>query len=355
MVQTDSNPSPESAAPNPGYTYTCLEKSVLYPPLRKHLWAPAVPLLPASLSPNTMTLVGNGLAWAAFGMLLVLDPRQRLLFVVPALLNFLYLSLDNMDGIQARRVGRCSPLGEYLDHWFDAFIATMMVLGFGIATRLEPWIMLLAMAMISATYFATFWEQHLARRVVFGRFGSIEAIVAISLFYLAIALFGLEPVARTPRLAGFSLTSLCFALVGLVSGCSVLAAMFRVGYRWGDFLPHVVVYGAGGLWFALGQVPALAMGFLFMLAGAHLGGRLVMARVLEEKPRIGDPLLYGLILSAAVLSLGLDLGPRAQGLAALVPIAYLAARLLADFNRTVGTLRSHLAPGELLAHLLPRL
>ncbi|HCF60632.1 MAG TPA: hypothetical protein DFS52_21860 [Myxococcales bacterium] len=346
--------NPTAPAPSK-YAYTCIDHSILYPHLKRWLWAPAVPaLLPMSLSPNTMTIVGNLLAWIAFFILLSMGSQHRLLFLVPAVLNFIYLSLDNMDGIQARRTGRSSPLGEYLDHWADSFVATMMVFGYGIATGLEPWIMLSGMAMVGTAYFATFWEQRHARRLVFGLCGSIEAILAISAFYCIFAVGGLEPLARTPRIFGYSLASAIFSLVAFFSATAFVGSMIRVGKGWGDFVPHVLVFGAAGLWYAYGEVPLIAVGFIFMLASSHLGGRMVMAKVLDEEPRIGDTVLYLLLGAAMAASWALKLGPTGQAIAAVPVIAYLLARLAGDFHRTVGSLREHLNPSELLSQLVHR-
>jgi hypothetical protein len=139
---------------NPRYEYLCEDKSVLYPHLKKYVWAPILPGLPAWLSPNTMTLLGNFFAWASFAVLLVLKPEDSTWFLVPALGNFLYLSLGNMDGMQARRSGRSSPLGEFLDHWFDAFNTGLLVFGFGVAMRTPPWFLVLMLSLVCVAYFS---------------------------------------------------------------------------------------------------------------------------------------------------------------------------------------------------------
>ena len=38
---------------------------------------------------------------------------------------FVYQTLDGMDGIQARRIGLSSPLGEVFDHGLDAVLTFM--------------------------------------------------------------------------------------------------------------------------------------------------------------------------------------------------------------------------------------
>jgi len=130
--------------------------------------------------------------------------------------------------------------------------------------------------------------------------------------------------------------------------------MVRVGRRSTDFVPHAVVYCALGVWFGLGDIPLVPLCFLVLFAGAHLGGRAIVARVLGEPFRAGDPILYFLIAAAMAVSLGANLTPEHQTLAAVPILGYLAFRLAGDFTRTVSALRHHLVPEELLARLFPR-
>ena len=87
-----------------------------------------------SLSPNTMTIIGNLLAWISFFILLSMNPEHRLLFLVPAILR---LPVARQHGRhQARRTGRSSRSASTsttgrLVHRHDG-------LRYGISTGLEP-------------------------------------------------------------------------------------------------------------------------------------------------------------------------------------------------------------------------
>jgi phosphatidylglycerophosphate synthase len=339
---------------NDGYQYICEDKSVLYPILKRFVWAPALPSLPAWLSPNTMTLLGSFFAWASFAVLLVLQPEDSTWFLVPALMNFLYLSLDNMDGMQARRANRSSPLGEFLDHWSDGFNTGLMVFGYGVAMKTPPWFVVLMLSLVCTAYFSCFWEQEVTGRLYFGKGGSIEGVMYIVGMYLLVAAFGHDLIATSTPLGPLSFSNATLVLVGVCFVLTFLSAIRRVGRRAADYLPHAIVFTALGVWFALGRIPLIPMGFVIVFAGAYLGGRTVVARVLREPFRAGDRILYFLIAACMAVALGADLSADGQTLAAVPILTYLVFRLAGDFSRTVSTLRHHLLPGELLARFFPR-
>ena len=81
--------------------------------------------LPRSVAPNTVTLVG--LLFSLFSSILTLlfNPSlgpegPRWLHLVAGICLFVYQTLDNVDGQQARRTGTSSPLGMLFDHGCDA-------------------------------------------------------------------------------------------------------------------------------------------------------------------------------------------------------------------------------------------
>src|SRR5258706_3990675 len=152
--------SAERAVVN-NYQYLCEDKSVTYPVLKKYLWAPCLRFIPMRRSANSITLLGNLCSVVAF-VFLALTPHTGatgLAFLLPAAAIFLYLSLDNIDGAQARRSGSSSPLGEFLDHWCDAFNTGFLVLGYCFAMNVPAWQSRLVLRLAGGAYFAATWEH----------------------------------------------------------------------------------------------------------------------------------------------------------------------------------------------------
>ena len=119
------------------YKYTVEDRSVLLPYYKKYLWEPALARIPSTTSPNTLSILANLGSLLSFVVLLAVSPDEPWWFLVPAVGTFAYLCLDNMDGTHARRTQQTSPLGEFIDHWFDSFNTGFLTLGAGASVEPE--------------------------------------------------------------------------------------------------------------------------------------------------------------------------------------------------------------------------
>jgi phosphatidylglycerophosphate synthase len=338
------------------YRYVCEDKSILYPALNRHIWGPALQLLPRAVSPNSLTILGSAFAWLAFFVLLALRPSDSIWFLIPAVANFVYLSLDNMDGMQARRTGRSSALGEFLDHWIDGFNIGIICFGYGMAMNVPAAYLIPMVWLGTMTSFASFWEQQVTGKVTLGLTGPNEGIIFTVLMYLLVAALGFSAIAIKPRLFGFSISNLAL----LVSFSSTIlltvgSAIWRVRSRMSDFIPSIALLISTALWFGLGTLPVIPALFAIVLGGAYISGRLVVARVLEEtlmsQPH-DDRVFYLLLVAAPAIALAGRLSSGSSTLLSLFLLSYLMLRLGIDFKRTVTSLYGQMAPDEFLARLM---
>ena len=90
-------------------------------------------VIPASVTPNALTVANFACAMFACACLLVIEAHWALL-VAPVFL-YLYTLLDSLDGIHARQTGQTSPFGHFLDHFLDGF--TWFFLYFVVLVRFE--------------------------------------------------------------------------------------------------------------------------------------------------------------------------------------------------------------------------
>lgn len=95
--------------------------------LRHSVNEPILALLPESVSPNSISFANTAACWLAFILSYIaykyehVYPVMALSFrVIVAVLVFSSIVMDCLDGMQARKTGRCSKLGEVLDHSLDA-------------------------------------------------------------------------------------------------------------------------------------------------------------------------------------------------------------------------------------------
>src|SRR5262245_58845331 len=103
------------------------------PLLIKTLCEPLLPRIPASVHPNTISLITHGIGWMTALLALssvYLSPFARAMALTGAGIGmFLSMIGDCIDGLHARRTNQCTKLGEMMDHWLDAIIVPLVTVG----------------------------------------------------------------------------------------------------------------------------------------------------------------------------------------------------------------------------------
>ncbi|KAL4883764.1 CDP-alcohol phosphatidyltransferase-domain-containing protein [Aspergillus karnatakaensis] len=170
--------------PLKSYKYSSVDKSYISNYILKHYWNAFVELLPLWMAPNMVTLLGF-LFIVANVMLIelympdLIGPGPSWLYYSFALGMWMYSTLDNVDGKQARRTGTSSGLGELFDHGIDSLNCTLASLletaamGLG-STQLGAWT---ALVPCLAMYFST-WETYHTHTLYLGYFnGPTEGLL----------------------------------------------------------------------------------------------------------------------------------------------------------------------------------
>ncbi|PJF19383.1 hypothetical protein PSACC_00769 [Paramicrosporidium saccamoebae] len=107
------------------YQYRGIDRSPISRYVLTPYWNWAVTLFPLWMAPNLITLIGLGFMLAALGVALhytpdLVGPGPPWVYFFYAACLWVYSTLDNVDGKQARRTKSSSPLGELFDHGCDA-------------------------------------------------------------------------------------------------------------------------------------------------------------------------------------------------------------------------------------------
>lgn len=90
------------------------------------------------------------------------------LFFVVALNLFIYQTMDNIDGKQARRTGSSSPLGELFDHGCDSLFLTLMGMPWFIAMGVDNWHALMFLTQGTLAFYVFHWEEFHTHKLVMG-------------------------------------------------------------------------------------------------------------------------------------------------------------------------------------------
>ncbi|KAK7404000.1 hypothetical protein QQX98_010227 [Neonectria punicea] len=147
FTPTSSNPSGRNMAPNTksavaecisddalSHLKTYKYSSVDLSPVSKYIlgpwWNAFVEFLPLWLAPNMVTLLGfffilGNIVLLEIFMPDLVGPGPSWLYFSFAFGLFMYQTMDNVDGKQARRTGTSSGLGELFDHGIDSLNCTL--------------------------------------------------------------------------------------------------------------------------------------------------------------------------------------------------------------------------------------
>eukprot|EP00818_Percolomonas_sp_WS_P002319 CAMPEP_0117439464 /NCGR_PEP_ID=MMETSP0759-20121206/2578_1 /TAXON_ID=63605 /ORGANISM="Percolomonas cosmopolitus, Strain WS" /LENGTH=504 /DNA_ID=CAMNT_0005231179 /DNA_START=24 /DNA_END=1538 /DNA_ORIENTATION=- len=155
--------------------------------LKPYLYEKLIHFIPEQMHPNLVTLLGF-----VFILVLVLlcvvysdgmtsSEVPSWVFYSCAACLFLYQTMDNLDGMQARRTGSSSALGELCDHGTDAIVtslaafAWMMVCARGMSTYGFIFSMCPALPFIAAT-----WQEYWDHSLIFSHLnGPTEGLLSV--------------------------------------------------------------------------------------------------------------------------------------------------------------------------------
>lgn len=179
---------------NKPYQYNCVDKSVLLPYFKKHWVEYFYKLVPGWLTANWITLISSLAMWLMLA--LSFHPgwlsSAALGFSCTFLIHF-YVVGDHLDGMQAKNTRTSSPLGEFLDHYFDVYNSAISIVAcFGLLGVYESF---------PATYFLLLWGSYIAfgatmmeekerGELYFGPVGSLEGVFMLMGIYLTCAFPG---------------------------------------------------------------------------------------------------------------------------------------------------------------------
>lgn len=164
------------------YQYRCNDYSLLTPAFKRWVITPLIEFVPWVIPANIITFISNGIVY--LGLYMALHP-EILGIVTPLFVSLtfiLYLIGDHLDGMQAKRTKTGSALGEFCDHYLDAFnnglIMFTMITVFDISHK--PVVAGLLITSYLA-HMAVFYEQYKTGWLTFEPVGSLEGVLLSSL------------------------------------------------------------------------------------------------------------------------------------------------------------------------------
>ena len=102
------------------------------------------------------------------------------------------VTVEQIDGTQARRTGQSGPLGELFDHGVDALNTSLEVLLFAATMKLgQGWRTMLVLFASSLTFYVQTWDEYHTKTLTLGFIsGPVEGILTLCVVYAITAVKG---------------------------------------------------------------------------------------------------------------------------------------------------------------------
>lgn len=164
------------------YSYSSTTESFLDAFMGQKIVKPIVNFLPYGLPANIITIISTSLVLFSFLIALQCqNDNYKLWFLIPVFVC-IYLIGDCVDGEQARRTKTGSPLGEFLDHFLDTFVSGQLMISLLVVYNVNrPTLIYTVLCIGYITQSIAFWERYQTGHMFFGKFGSTESILTLTL------------------------------------------------------------------------------------------------------------------------------------------------------------------------------
>lgn len=162
----------------PVYKYQVKDYSLLTPPFKKWIVTPLIRFLPWVIPANIVTILSNFCMYSALGLSFFHEPTQKWHFIVIPILILGYLIGDHLDGMQAKRTGTGSALGEFCDHFHDTFNnGILFMIMFFLFDIKNPITVSVIMGISYMVHACVFHEQLHTGWLIFEKLGSLEGVL----------------------------------------------------------------------------------------------------------------------------------------------------------------------------------
>jgi phosphatidylglycerophosphate synthase len=297
-------------------------------------------ILPAAYSPNALTLTGGFMAllsviilWTFMDEMIAGSILGKTLMVSSAALLIVYAVFDQLDGMQARKTGRSSPFGDFLDHWVDTIIANSMTLPYMIMLKVPvPLIWLMAFT-VALAFWAHNWETRNNNYRHLPLVGGLESIWTALIITILTCLFGFD--VWEQQWMGLSLLTVLYWFGWSALAWVVIKSLRTTRVRVADYLGFIMALLPISAWLIL-RGPALlddffivcvgyvALGFMATFLTGNLMRHLWLGGVYRRYD-IWTPVLGVIMLLAALYSSSSSAGALSQLELATVSVVCAAA------------------------------
>ncbi len=314
------------------YAYQCKDYSLLTPVFKRVCVTPLLKFVPWGLPANIITIISNSFFYIALYLSFDQSVLGKWNYMVIPLLLLAYLIGDHLDGAQAKRTGTGSALGEFCDHYLDAFNnGILLIILFNLFNVTNPWLVTSVLILSYMAHVSVFYEQFKTGWLIFEKIGSLEGVL-LSAVLISWAHF--EPVHTfyiTPILYDFSLMEVFLmftALGGLITFVKTVSRTPNVRYSlWMYTISLIIIGVVSSILFSYWAIAIVITLYSSLYLGKIMNGHLIDG--IERSPGIFSPLFLLIIYFMPSLYAGNTF---------LVITIYLIANIIIQIFRTFQSL-----------------
>ncbi len=283
------------------YSYQCRDYSLLTPVFKKIFVNPVIGFIPWGVPANMITIISNSFFyWALY---LSFNPSilgKSTYLVIPALL-LAYLIGDHLDGAQAKRTKTGSALGEFCDHYLDAFNnGILMLILFNLFHIQHPWIMVGVLITSYWAHVVVFYEQFKTGWLIFEKLGSLEGVLIAIAMILASYIEPIYSIFISEAFFGIMVMEFILILIALGAIVTMIKTLQRTPEKRYSIWMFIVILGFIGI---VGQslFTPWSLAIIITLYASQYLGKVMMGHLvdgIERSPGLFTP-LFILIISMA--------------------------------------------------------
>lgn len=315
------------------------------------LCEPVLKYIPASVHPNTVSLITHAMAWLTTAVAVAsvpLPPERRSMALMCAGVGMLLCMIgDCLDGMHARNTNQCTKLGEMMDHWLDAMVVPLVPVGITLALEMPAWGIAAINVGAVMVYQAQLLLYHHTRKFIHPEPASGAAAqlgVSISYFALAILFYFVE---RANPWMSRGIVAITMVGIYIQARCNLF---YYVRLR-GLMSRHLIFVGmcAGfATLFLVGAMNRYAFVLTVVFVSFRITGTYVLFTIVGKRYHGNDwgvwACLAAMFLAHTVCPI-VQLGPiTLQGVLPYLTCLYMIGRNLADFSQHYSQLKPSLRP-----------
>ena len=289
------------------YAYQCKDYSLLTPIFKKIFVTPIIKFVPWALPANIITIISNCFFYIALYLSFDQQILGKLNFIIIPILLSAYLIGDHLDGAQAKRTGTGSALGEFCDHYLDAFNnGFLMLIIFNLFLITNIWLVAGVVFLSYIAHVAVFYEQFKTGWLIFEKLGSLEGVILGSLLIVAGYFTPIYNLYQMEAIAGFTMMEVILVLICIGSVLTFFTTLKRtpnVRYSIYMYLVIMILIGALGVFI----FNSYQLVFIMTLYSSAYLGKIMVGHLvdgIERSPGLFTPLFLIIIFTMPTMYQG---------------------------------------------------